>query len=366
MQHLSRRFSGFVFLYIVIAGLMFHAVIILSLIFPEFYKPISGVPLRLIRFLFIYLFPLIFISARRYPLLKLLRVKTFSLKSLWFTLGISIFLFLFVRMLGFLVSGLMSTAMNPEGPVFYFSSSYHNVWWYVISYCLIPALLEVMVFQGVIQSGLQGLKPLRSCLYTGLLFALFMLIGSLFMGYLNFVNFIPLVIIGFVISYVSTKAGSVIPGMITVFLLYFLNYADIEDWFYFRCLMPLGISENLAVIILAMLSVIIGGILLVKMPSATASRTLNIPSPRKIIIKLIKSRENLKRSWLWREEDNAARPAEEQRLPEISEPDERLVYPDDSEKQKKGIGFKTGIIIVAAAVLCDLGVTIYLALTGAF
>ncbi len=111
MPHLSRCFSGFVFLYVVIAGLLFQAVTILSVCFPRFFTmqispgEIIMVPIRLISFFIIFLPPLIFIGARRYPFLKLLRVNTFSLKHLWYTIGISVCLFLFIRMLILMISG---------------------------------------------------------------------------------------------------------------------------------------------------------------------------------------------------------------------------------------------------------------------
>ena len=75
--------------------------------------------------------------------------------------------------------------------------------------------------------------------------------------------------------------------MIASFFYFLFYYIDFNDWFYAAVFSPLGIGENAATFVLAILAVFIGGVLLVKMPQTKhAPRPIKLLSPMQIRAKL--------------------------------------------------------------------------------
>ncbi len=233
MQHLSRRFSGYVFLYVAIASIVTQTItaLIMAGVIPAQNGTYSAS--LLISRLIIFLPPLIFIAVRKYPLARVLRLNTFPMKHSWYAIGLGVCVFLFLHMVTALLNSLYASVVSQiEINAFYiFGKSFHSIWPYVLTSCLIPALLEVPVYQGAVNSGLHAIKPLKACLLVGLLQGLVVVGSNATIG-ASVLTIIYYATLGFMISYIALQSGSILPAILASFVYYLLSYADLEDLFY--------------------------------------------------------------------------------------------------------------------------------------
>lgn len=365
MKHLSRRFSGYIYLYVAIAFIVTQAVIGLTMMDVRYSPNVSFTVMKLISMLITYLPLLVIIAVRKYPVTQTLRIKTFSVRYVWYSIGIGICLFLFIHFLNLLVSNLISTIayqMEPD----YFHSSYHSLWPYVLTSCLIPAFFETMIFQGAIQSGLHCVKPLKACLTVGILFGLLIAGSNSIIAGSSVSTVLYFAIYGFSLSYISIQSGSIIPGMIAGFTYYLFSYGDFEDLLYQYCLSPLGISELVAAIGLLVLAAVIGGLLLFKLPKThTAAKPLSMPS-----LSIKKIRDRLTQPWLPvpldKETQAAETPSVDMAAASVAEAQVIQQGPLSSggdTAKNKNRGFIIGVVLLAVLALAASGYAIYMMVT---
>lgn len=271
MQHLPRRFSGYVFLYVTIASLVWIVLFNLALWGISFdFNQQNPTLIRLIFRLIIFVPPFVAVALSKYPVRDALRIHAFPLTHLWFAIGMAICAYLSLSMLQKLLNQTQLMLLHPEfGPVQMFSV--HQITWpYLITGCLIPVLLEGTTYNGAIFSGLRQMRPLKACLTVGLLYALIQYSLS---------SFIPNALLGFILCYITLRANSIIPGIITAFLYEIMTHFTVADRLYFSMLSPAGIGDSTAAVIVAVAFILLGGLLLIKMPSkkyvpGSAKRTL--------------------------------------------------------------------------------------------
>lgn len=365
MVHLTRRFSGYVFLYVAIASIVIQVVIFLMLNMIRFLGDNVLTIVNLISLLIVFLPPLIMIAVRKYPISQTLRIKTFSLKYVWYSIGIGICLFLCIHFLTSLISNLISTTVYQMEPA-YFGSTYHSLWPYVLTSCLIPVFLETMFFQGAVQSGLYSVKPLKACVIVGILFGLLVGGANAIVGSSAFA-ILCLAIYGFALSYISLQAGSIIPSMIAGFSYYLFSYADLEDMLYQYCLSPLGISEIAAAVGLLILGAVTGGLLLFKLPKTQdEAKPLSMPS-----LSDKKIRDRLTQPWIPAPLDKETQAAEEPPSVDMTTAPvaETPVFPQEpigtGEEPLKGKnrGFIIGVVLLTVLTLAASGYKIYAMVT---
>jgi hypothetical protein len=349
MHYLSRRLSGLIYLYIVIASLI-H-----SIVFNFFYTDFLGRNASLFTLLFriiIYLPPIIYIIIKKYPLQRIARINKFTFKQLLFVIGISICTYVFVILFRSLIENLFISSLTSYSPEF-FNSYGFDLWPSILTTCVIYSLLHVTTFQGAVQSGFYKLNPLKACLIIGFLF-------SLLTG--DFSKLLPYTLFGFVISYIVVKTNSIFSGIILGFFFYFFRQIGLESILYFNCLSPLSISQDIGVMILIALSVIFGGILLKKMPETTPSASK--PFDKSVLCglgrKILRFRKSMQLSWY--KEDNSQQAATQEKQPVQNSSFNTgiiTIYPDDSEKQKRNTGLIAGIVIQVILLVIQIVSSIY-------
>ncbi len=347
MRHLSRRFSGYAYLYMAIAFIVTQLAISLPMLevyrFPEGFG--SSLAL-LISYFITFLPPLVMVAVRKYPMARVLRIHAFSRKYVGYSIGIGVCLFLLIHLFNQLVSNLIGTLM-PYGEPHYFISGFHSLWPYILTTCLIPAVLMTIAFQGIIQSGLHGGKPLKTCLAVGLLYGLLLTGANAILG-VTVTGIFLRVIIGFVFSYIAVQSGSILPALIASFTYYVFSYGYFEDMLFQYCLAPLGIGESIAAFGLLALGLIIGGLLIVKIPRGEAGKPLRLPSLKKL-------RERLRQPWLSVPQENAANEvAAEPAAPNPADPLREAANAAGDAAKNKNAGFIAGGVLLAALSLAGL------------
>ena len=262
MRHLSRRFSGYVFLYVVITTIVIQGIWYLGLYFEQAFLFVSqhGTILFLLR-RFIFILPIIAVAIKRYPMRQVLRVHAFRLSQLGYTLGIAACMYFSMYALNALLSKLHYAIMYPYFSIvsdYYFTVSRTPVWPDLFTSSLVLVILEGFVYQGVLLSGCWQMRPHKACLTVGLLYALV---------HFNLISFIPSAILGFTLCYITLRANSIFPGMIGYFLYLLLDHLNIAYRLNQYVLSPIGLGENAAAVIAAVVFILLGGWLLVKMPA---------------------------------------------------------------------------------------------------
>jgi membrane protease YdiL (CAAX protease family) len=348
MQRLSRRFSGFVFLYVVIAYIAYTVLFNFVLTdFNTFLADNSTIIILIFR-LVIFLAPIIFIAAKKYPATGVLRLNTFSIKQLLFACCLSICLYLFINTFGSIINNLYAGLFLPDLQLDYFSATGFSIWPGILTSCLIPAVLYELIFRGAVQSGFRNIFPLKGCLFVGILFGLFQL---------NLLDFLQYAVYGFILCYMSNKSGSIIPGMLTAFLVLFFRVINLSGWLYFNLFAPSGMSQDWVALIMAFVSTMIGGLLLWKTPdTSNTSRPIGMPKIGKIgqlIKKLPEFRRRLQQSYL---SDHAEDESKENKKRPANEPANTVlsveeVYPNNGPGQNRNTGFVIGSIILTALTL---------------
>lgn len=262
MQHLSRRFSGYVFLYVVITSLIWLVVSNLAVTFGiGYYFFENHATLIILLFRFAIFAPPLVVALRRYSARDTLRIHPFTLRQLAFTFGIAVCVYFALTTIGILLDKLNTAILYPDFADFsnhYFSVRALPFWPQLFTNCMIPSILAGTVYYGIILSGFHQMPPLKACLTVGLLYALVQF---------EMTAFIPNALLGFVLCYITLRANSVIPGVIAAFLYLLLKDFALAGRLYFSVLSPLNIGENAAAIIMAIVFILFGGLLLVKMSS---------------------------------------------------------------------------------------------------
>ncbi len=82
----------------------------------------------------------------------------------------------------------------------------------IITICIIPAVFEELIFRGAIFTGLKNVSLKRACLMGGIIFAL---------AHFDPQQFLYTLLIGILFCYMVYRTKSVIPGMVTHFMLNF-------------------------------------------------------------------------------------------------------------------------------------------------
>lgn len=82
----------------------------------------------------------------------------------------------------------------------------------VISICIIPAVFEELLFRGAVFTGLNNVSLKRACLMGGIIFAL---------AHFDPQQFLYTFVIGMLFCYVCYRTKSVLPGMVTHFVINF-------------------------------------------------------------------------------------------------------------------------------------------------
>jgi hypothetical protein len=354
MRCLSRRFSGFIYLYIVLAGVAIQAIYILENTFGRIlveYFPMIHFMLYYIIPLAVLIIPLIIIARRKYPITTLLRINTFSFVQLISVVFLAVLIYLFSRTADSLISK-WCYALFSNYNVSCFTADNNVTWAFwpnVISACLIPALVQGLIFPGVIYSGLRDFKPFKSSLFVSMLYALYIQINMLYVSPLSIVYYIPDIIVYFSICYICFRSDSVIQGIFAIFIYHLLKCVDFADWLYKVLLSPLGVSDILTAVIFIVLSIVLGGFLIWKFPkNKKIAKVLNKRYFRESFSNIRNSLSRL--TWLPGETESR-RPAMENTEKEISGDkqdinNEIVIYPDDTEKQKKNTGYIISISIL--------------------
>lgn len=347
MRHLSRRFSGYAYLYMAIAFIVTPLAISLPML--DIYRLPDDLSYSLalfISYFIIFMPPLSMVAVRKYPITRVLRINAFSPKYVWYSIGIGVCLFLFIHLFNQLVSNLIGSLM-PYSEPHYFGSSFHFLWPYLLISCLIPAILMTIAFQGIIQSGLFGGKPLKTCLAVGLLYGLLLTGANAIIG-ATVINVFMYAIGGFAFSYIAVQSGSILPAMIASFTYYLFSYGDFEDMLYQYCLAPLGIGENVAAFGLLALAIVVGGLLIIKMPRGEAGNPLRLPSLKKL-------RERLRQPWLSVPQENTTNEvAAEPAAPNPADPLREAANAAGDTAKNRNAGFIAGGVLLAALSLAGL------------
>jgi hypothetical protein len=262
MQHLSRRFSANVFLYVVIASFVWLIVFNLAATFGiGFYFFQEHATLIVLFFrLMIFVPPIAAVAVYRQPVKHALRIHAFTIRQFWFTLGIAVCAYFALSGLSALLDKLNSVLMYPYTADFigsYFSGGGFSFWPYLFTNCLIPAILAGVVYCGAILSGLHQMRPLKACLTIGLLYALVQF---------RLVSFIPSALLGFVLCYITLRSNSIFPAIIAGFLYLVMDKYGVTSWLNFLVFSPVGVSQHIIAIFLAVIFILLGGWMLVKMP----------------------------------------------------------------------------------------------------
>ena len=314
MTYLSRKFSGHVFLYVTISYIILQSFLNAgSYFFPQFLFNNFSIILFFGRTA-VFAPPILVIIFCRYPLKQILRINTFSPYQFAYTVGIAICLYVFTQLFSSLLNALLDNLFIHYYQTSIFTalqypSYYSSMWPVIITTGLYLTILKEIIFRGAIQSGFYNMNPFKACFIVGVLYALIEL---------NIIDIIPYIILGFVLCFISIKTGSIIPGIIMNFLIYIFSYFDLIERLYFSYLSPLGLSHNAGAMVLIMLSIVLGGILLIKMPVTAASHSIL----------------------------------------------EYTVLPDDSEKKNKNIAFIIGVVLLVTISLTLAGYTIYAFITS--
>jgi hypothetical protein len=290
---------------------------------------------------------------------QILRANAFPVKYVGYAVGIGACLFLFIHIFNSTINNLIGITVYQAEPTYFFSA-FHSLWPYMLTSCLIPAFLEAITFQGVIQSSLHDLKPLRACLTVGLLFGLLIGGSGAIMGS-SILTVLYCAIYGFVLSYISIQSGSIFPSVIAGFVYYLFSYGEFENMLYQYCLKPLGISESIAATGLLALALIIGGLLLIKMPrTQSAGKPFRLPSFRQF-------RNRLTQPYLPVPEkagaSDALRAEETPDAAETASPcAQRQEEADAGENpaKNKRTGFIIGAVLLAALALAAFCLSIYM------
>jgi membrane protease YdiL (CAAX protease family) len=352
MRHISRRFSGYAFLYVAIASIATQTAIGLTMVgvylIPDYLNGTLGIFLSK---LIIFLPPLILVAVRKYPLARVLRLHTFSAKYAGYATGIGICLFLFVHSFNLLLSTPIALILNQ--PYTLFGDFSPSLWPYILTSCLVPALLEVAVYQGAVQSGLHDVKPLKACLLVGLLYGL-VTVGSYAVMGSALWSIIGAALIGFTLSYIALQSGSILPSMIAAFVYYLFNCGNFENMFYKYCLLPLGVSELAAAIGLLILSGGIGVLLIIRMPrSRDTGRPLRLPR----LPSFEEFRLKLTQPYIPAPKAEAPEAPHKETsppaAPEAAEPLQEVHDAGDTAKNKN-VGFIIGGVLLAALSLASL------------
>ena len=347
MQHLSRRFSGYAYLYMAIAFIVTQLAIGLEMM--DIYRFTGGSSSSLallISYFIIFLPPLIMVAVRKYPMVRVLRINAFLPKYVWYAIGIGGCLYLFVHLFNSVINNLIGTALNQmqQG---YFSSSSPYLWPYVLT-SLIPVFFQVIAFQGIVQSGLHSVKPLKACLMVGLLFGLHIVGANALMG-VSTLNLIGNTIWGFVLCYIVVQSGSIFPAMIGSFSFYMFGHGHFEDMLYKYCLSPLGVSESVSVIGLLALALILGGLLIVKMPHSEAGKPLRLKLPS-----FKGFRQKLTQPYLPVPENAPKEVAPEPAAPKPVDPLTEAANAAGDTAKNKNVGFIVGGVLLAALSIASL------------
>ena len=89
------------------------------------------------------------------------------------------------------------------------TNSVPELLWVILIIALIPAVAEEFMFRGLIQRSLEkGLNPVRGVILTGIIFGAY---------HLNPFSFIPLVIIGIYLGFLTMRSGSIWVSVVTHF-----------------------------------------------------------------------------------------------------------------------------------------------------
>lgn len=355
MQRLSRRFSGNLFLYAVIGQVVFNIFYYVWAYFNLYALNANATLLVLFFRLLIYLPPVIIIAVRKYPVLHILRINTFKGRQIFFVTGISICIYLFVSLFGRMFESLPYSFIDPYMHLNYFSGMGFSLWPAIFTSCLVPAVLYELMFRGVVQSGFSDISPIKACLIVGILYGLM---------YSDITGFISYTVFGFVLSYISFKTGSIIPSMVTSFFYQLFKLINLKYLVYRYLLSSLGVGEDIIAFVLVMVSIIIGGVLLIKMPDTSKSvRPLRIPSASRTTQAFRDFRHKLQLSYF---PDDTDQNNKENKIkePVVNESfDAKLfetgTYPDDSPKQRRDTGFITGVVILAVIAIVSFGVSLY-------
>jgi len=363
MHHLSRRFSSFVFLYVAIASIVTQTAYVVTMWFPLAFDGLNYTLFRLVSMLVIFTPPLIVIAARKYPFARVLRLNAFPAKYAGYAIGLGACLFLFCRLLFALNESALELLLYGDVLDMWriiFANSFHSIWPYILTSCLIPALLEVTVYQGAVYSGLHAVKPLKACLLVGLLQGLVVVGSNAAIG-ASVSTIISYSFFGFALCYIALQSGSILPAIIASFVYYLCSYADLEDLLYQYVLSPLGVGQIAAAVGLMVIAGGLGLLLMLKLPRVQAEgRPL-----RRLSFK--EFREKLTQPYIPDPKDEmseAERSLQESVVPEENEPSKAAVPetaelteaatddPGDTAKNKN-VGFIVGGALLAALTLAS-------------
>lgn len=354
MNYLSRRASGFIYLYFILAGVAIQAIYILENSFGRIlveYFPTIHFLLVYILPLIVLIIPFIIMARRKYPIMTLVRIKNISFIQFITVIFLAVLIYLFSRTANSLILKCFYALFSHQN-VSCFTSDSNITWSFwpnVISACLIPAIVQGLIFPGTIQSGFHAFKPFKSSLIVGMLYALYVQINMLYVSPLSIVYYIPDIIVYFSICHICFRSDSVIPGILSIFIYHLLKCVDFGDWLYKVCLLPLGVSDNLTAVIFMTLSIIVGGLMIWKFPKN--NKTMKVLNKRYFKESFRNIKTSLSRlTWLPGETENRV-PTVENTEREISDDNqdinnETVIYPEDSEKQKKNTGFIISIAIL--------------------
>lgn len=356
MRYLSRRFSGFVYLYVVVAFLIMQVIFILQNSFRIFIIPYAV--LQPIGYLLIISIIFIVLAHRKYPMAQLLHINTFSFKQFISVIFLSICIYIFSRTVNTFIAK-WSEAFFYHYNGSYFSSNKGEIWPYLITSCLIPALVQGVIFPGIIQSGFHGFKAFKSCLLAGILYVFFLQINSLLISPFSFVYYLADFIVCFTFCYICLRSSSIIPGVIAIFFFYFLSCIRCLDWFYNNILSPLGFSDVLAIAAFLTVSIVLGGLLIWKFPKSNkSSKALD----KQTIIDSFRTVKKSLSKLTYLPEDALQSPVNElvEKKAEASENEgvEAIIYPDDSEKQRKNTGFIIAVSLLTFLIIADVVLSI--------
>ncbi len=259
MHHLSRRFSGNAYLYVVLASLAWLISFNLAATFSigfYFYQEHATL-IKLFSLLAIAVPPIA--ASMRHSLRPALRAHPFTLAQLGFTIAIALCVYLALDALDTLCSQLMKNLLAPDLSEFghFFSVRTMPSWVHILTISLVGAVMDGGLYCGVVLSGLHPMRPLKACLTVGLLYALVQF---------DLAAFIPGAVLGFVLAYLTLRTGSIFPGMIAGFIYLLLDDFSVSGRLYHSVLGPAGLSENIAVVLLSVIFTLLGGLLLAKMP----------------------------------------------------------------------------------------------------
>ncbi len=138
-------------------------------------------------------------------LFSVINVKKFSSVYIAVAVCISAGMFFGLGFLNILIDGWLGGKNSSDLPL----TDVTSLILLILTVAVLPAVFEEIIFRGVMQNYLSGIKPYISMLFIGLSFAIFH--GSISQLVYQFIY-------GFTLAFLTYKAGSVIPAIISHFI----------------------------------------------------------------------------------------------------------------------------------------------------